>query len=311
LLSTMSAKDCGGLSEKEFDDLCMRVKANPADEVARKKINTIISAQKKDDPKTAFELLQRLYEKTDHKKGNYRLGLFYLKGKVVARNVRQAAYHFHLAAENGNAGGLLELRHLYDEGYIHVKEDGSEDVFEEPKDEYKNPMKGFEAIRRAAEEMNNRHAMIHLACDYYENGCSGVVKQDLDKAIMWVEKATEGEEGDLFVERAALFAGRLFKLDMEKSYDLYAYLLDNHFGAIVRVVRPHVLKNLGRHFFEMGGKEREIAYRIREYLKTVPRCSNCGFYGHIARECEYDGPVCYYCHQSGHTARNCPKLAKK
>lgn len=305
----MSAKNFGGRSEKEFDDLCKRVKEG--DLVAKKEIDEIISAEKKKDPKKAFEICETYRKKTDGKKGNYRLGLFYLHGKAVDRSVKKAVEHFRSAAENGNAGGLLQLRHLYDEGYIHVKEDGSEEVFEVPNADYKKPLKGFEALRRAAEELNNRHAMLDLACDYYENGCPGVVERDLDEAVKWIEKATEGKEGDPFVERAVLFAGRLFKLDKEKSYDLDAYLLDNHFDAVVRVVRPHVLKNLEGYFFPKGGKEREIANRIREYLKTVPRCSNCGLFGHVARECKYDEPACYYCHQSGHTARDCPKLAKK
>jgi len=321
----MTEKDFGGLSEKklkEFDDLCKRVKDNNADEEAKREIDMIISAEEKKDPKTAFDIWERCCKKTDGEKGSYRLGCLYLKGKVVDRDVKKAAYYFHLAVEKGNAAGLRGLSRLYDEGYIHVKvvkdPKDEEKVVEieefpddAPKDDYKNPMKGFECMKRAAEEMNNRTAMIHLACDYYENGFPKVVERDLDEAIKWVKKATEGKEGDPFVERAVLFAERLFKVDKVKSYDLEACLLDNHFGTVVRVVRPHILKNLERNFFEKGGKQRVIAGRIREYLKTVPRCSNCGLYGHIARECEYDEPVCYYCHQSGHTARDCPKLAKK
>jgi len=317
----MSAENCGGLiggKLKKFDDLCMCVKDKDKDakrvEEARRKIDEKISKQEKKDPKNAFDLWKRCCDNTEHKKGCYAVGLFYLRGEVVRRNGIEAAKYFRWAVENGNAAGLRGLRRLYDEGYIDVKEDGSEEVFVDPKKEYKNSRsykKGFEAIRRAAEEMNNRDAMIHLAFDYYENGFPEIVEPDLDKAIFWVKKATEGEEGVPFVERAALFAGRLFKLDMVKSYDLYACLLDVHFGTVVKVVRPDVLKKLGRYFFEKGGRERVIADRIRGYLKTLPRCSNCGLYGHITRDCEYGGRVCYYCHRSGHIARNCPKLAKK
>ena len=305
----MAAKDFGGLSEKEFDDLCKRVKDDADDmkEAKKKKIDEKISAEEERDPKTAFELCKRYYDTTGHKGGGYTLGLFYLRGKGVERNGKEAYDCFQEAVKNGNAAGLRGLRRLYDGGYILVKDDG-EEVFKDPKDEYKNPMKGFEALRRAAKEMNNRSSMIHLACDYYENGCPGVVERDLDKAIKWVKRATEGKDGAPYVERAAQFAEHLFKVDKEKSYDLYAYLLDNHFDAVVKVLRPDVLKNLERHLFEKGDKERKIAVRIREYLKTLPRCSNCGLYGHVAHECEHRGPVCYYCHESGHIARDCPKL---
>jgi len=214
----MSAKDFG-LSEKEleeFDNLCERLKDNPADKDAKTKIDNIFSKVK--EGVSRFELSQRYYEKTDHKKGNVRLGYYYLEGKVVPRNVKLAAHHFLLAAENGNSTGLLELGKLFEKGYIHVE------VFDEPKDEYKDPMKPFEAVMFAAKIMKKRQAMMSLACDYYENGCPGVVERDLDKAIKWVKKATEGKEGDPFVESATLFAGRLFKLDLEKSRDLEKYL---------------------------------------------------------------------------------------
>jgi len=310
----MSAKDFGGVSEEKFDDLCKRVlrkRVKDEDEVAVREIDEIISEEKEKDPKTAFELCQRYCENTAGEKGSYRLGLFYLRGKVVPRNGKLAYRYFDLAVKNGNAAGLRGLKRLYDEGYILVKENGDEEVFEVPKDEYKNPKKGFEVLKRAAEEMNNHTSMIHLAFDYYENGCpEAEVERNLDEAIKWVKKATEGEEGDYYLESVVLFAGRLFEVDKVKSYDLDAYLLDNHFGAVVRILRPDVLKNLECYLFEKGGKEREIAGRIREHLKNAPRCSNCGLYSHVAGECEYGGPVCYYCHQSGHTSRNCPKLAK-
>jgi len=203
----MAAEDCGGLSKEElkkFDDLCLRVKGDQKDEDAKKGIDDIISAEEKRS-KNAFDLWQRCCKNTDHKKGSYTLGLFYLRGEVVPCNGKEAYKCFHWAVENGNAAGLRGLRRLYVKGYIHVKEDGSEEVFELPKDEYKGSRsykKGFEAISRAAEKMNDRTSMIHLAFDYYENGCPGVVERDLDKAIMWVKKATEGEEGARFVERA-------------------------------------------------------------------------------------------------------------
>jgi len=186
----MSAENCGGLSKEEFNDLCMPVKADQTDE------------EEKKDPKKAFDLLKALCDETDGKKGSYTVGLFYLRGEVVPRNGIEAYKYFNWAVKNGNAAGLRGLRRMYDEGYIHVKEDKSEEVFKDPNDEYKNRMKGFEAMRRAAEEMNNRTAMIHLAFDYYENGIPDVVDRDLDKAIMWVKKATEGEEGARFVEGA-------------------------------------------------------------------------------------------------------------
>jgi len=142
LISTMSAKDCEGLSKEEFDDLCKRVKEKKDKDAkdakdAKKRIDDIISAEEKKDPKKAFELLKAFCDNTDGKKGAYTVGLVYLRGEVVPRNGKEAAKYFHWAVENGNAAGLRGLRLFYDEGYIR------EEFLEDPKDDCKNPRRGL------------------------------------------------------------------------------------------------------------------------------------------------------------------------
>ncbi|XP_026471370.1 uncharacterized protein LOC113375660 [Ctenocephalides felis] len=47
-------------------------------------------------------------------------------------------------------------------------------------------------------------------------------------------------------------------------------------------------------------------YRLSEYVK-IPRCYKCHAYGHIARVCRIEKPVCENCGSSEHTTNDCSK----
>jgi len=129
----------------------------------------------------ALRLWLPIAEKDDHK-AQYNLGILYMKGLGVEKNLKTAFIWYKRAAANGNTDAMYNLGIMYDQGRV---------IYRSPKDATK--------WWKKAAELGNAAAQFNIAVEYAYGRSLG---KDVDKAMMWWKKSAQQGHKD---SRAALY----------------------------------------------------------------------------------------------------------
>ncbi len=129
----------------------------------------------------ALRLWLPLAEKDNHE-AQYNLGILYMKGLGVEKNIKIAFKWYKLAAANGNTDAMYNLGILYNQGRV---------VYRSPKDAAK--------WWKKAAELGNADAQFNLAVEY---AYGRTLKKNVELAIsLWKKSARQGHKDS----RAALY----------------------------------------------------------------------------------------------------------
>lgn len=123
----------------------------------------------------ALRLWLPLAEKDNHE-AQYNLGILYMKGLGVEKDLQAAFKWYKLSARNGNTDAMYNLGIMYNQGKV---------VFRSPKDATK--------WWKKAAEMGNAAAQFNIAVEYAYGRNLG---KDVPLAISWWKKsARQGHKG--------------------------------------------------------------------------------------------------------------------
>ncbi len=128
----------------------------------------------------ALRLWLPLAEK-DNADAQYNLGILYMKGLGVEKNLKTAFIWYKRASANGHTDAMYNLGTMYNKGKV---------IYRSPKDANKWWLK--------AAERGNAAAQVNIAGDYAYGRNLG---KDVDKAISWWKKSAQQGNKDA---RAAL-----------------------------------------------------------------------------------------------------------
>jgi len=181
--------------------------------------------------------------KGDPKAQNY-LGVLYLKGDGVERDLKEAVYWFKKAAAQGNADAQYRL------GTMYYSEDRS---FSE---------------KLAFKFIPNIHQPVARSQSWPKSLPVDAVSQDKDKALMLFQKSSEqGHSGGQYMLAVMYSKGNILKQDNKKANNLYTLSANQGFSPAYVKLAEGYLQGIGTKInFEKSVYWYERALKVDQYF---------------------------------------------
>ncbi len=190
------------------------------------------------------------YEKAEEENSNataeYRIGLIYLNGLGVDKNIDKAVHWFSKSTSNGNASAAYKLAVLYDEGTEVTK----------------NPEKAF-LFYQLSSELGNPYANYKLGNISLENS-------DIPQAIKYFEQAADNNISHAWYRLGQIYSDTEYGvLDAEKANVCYGNALQQYISDYQENPDDFIAYRIGQMYFNAQGTVQDIPQSIAWFEKSA------------------------------------------